>query len=128
MDIGAAAQLANLSTRGFVRTENDVMIGGFIAGNGVTRVLVRAIGPSLPVSGPLADPILELHDGNGATLQMNDNWKDTQQAEVQATTIPPKNELESALIRTIPPGNYTAIVRGKNNTTGIALVEVYALQ
>jgi hypothetical protein len=133
---GANSKLANISTRGFVDSGDNVMIGGFIAGPtsaGNASVLVRAIGPSLPVNGALQDPTLELHDGNGATLATNDNWKTrpdgtSQQAEIEATMIPPTNDLESALVRTLPPGNYTAIVRGKNNTTGIGLMEVYNLQ
>jgi len=100
-------------------------------------VIVRALGPSLSgagVAGVLADPTLELHDGSGTTLATNDNWKindqtgQSQQAEIEATTIPPTNDLESALVATLAPGNYTAIVRGKNNTTGVGLVEVYNLQ
>lgn len=124
------SQLANISTRGFVDTEDNVMIGGFIAGNGIAKVLVRAIGPSLTaagVQGALQDPTLELHDASGAIIQTNDNWKDTQQAEIQATGVPPTDDTESALVRTLAPGNYTAVVRGKNNTTGVALVEVYNL-
>ena len=112
------------------------MIGGFILGGGTSggKVLVRALGPSVPVSGPLGDPTLELHDGSGTTIATNDNWKindqtgQSQEAEIRATTIPPSNDVESALIATLAPGNYTAIVRGKNNTTGIGLVEAYNLQ
>ena len=85
------------------------------------------------VAGALGDPTLELHDGNGTTIATNDNWKtrpdgSSQQTEIEATTIPPTNDLESALVRTLAPGNYTAIVRGKDNSTGIGLVEVYNLQ
>jgi hypothetical protein len=105
------------------------MIGGFIVLNGNQKVIVRAIGPSLPVSGALQDPMLELHNSNGAVLQSNDNWKTGgQQAEIIATTVPPSNDRESAIVRTLAPGNYTAVVRGVNNTTGVALVEVFALQ
>ena len=112
------------------------MIGGFISGptsKGSSTVLVRAIGPSLPVIGPLQDPVLELHDANGTTLETNDNWKVrsdgcSQQTEIEATTIPPTNDLESALVYAAPPGAYTAVVRGKDNTVGVALVEVYNLQ
>jgi hypothetical protein len=122
-------KLANISTRAFVQTGDNVMIGGFIiVGTDPQKVIVRAIGPSLPVSGALADPTLELHDGNGALLETNDNWVDS--ANKQAiidSTIPPSNDLESAIVRTLPPGNYTAIVAGVNDTTGVALVEVYAL-
>ncbi len=88
---------------------------------------MRAIGPSLPVPGALGDPTLELHDGNGALIVANDNWRSDQEAEIIATTIPPTNDLESAIVRDLTPGNYTAIVRGANNTTGVALVEAYAL-
>ena len=112
------------------------MIGGFIVGGdggGNAKVIVRAIGPSLananpPVPGALADPTLELHDVNGTTIASNDNWKDTQEAEIIATTIPPTNDLESAIVATLFAGNYTAIVSGKDNTTGVALVEAYNLQ
>jgi hypothetical protein len=133
---GANSRLGNISSRGFVDTGDNVMIGGFIVGGGSgdsARVLVRALGPSVPVAGALGDPTLELHDGNGTTIATNDNWKTrsdgvSQQAEIEATTIPPTNDLESALVQTLPPGNYTAIVRGKNNSTGVGLVEVYNLQ
>jgi hypothetical protein len=122
------SKLANISTRGFVDTGDNVMIGGFIAGNGLTKVIVRAIGPSLTsqgVPGALQDPTLELHDGSGTTIASNDNWKDAQQTEIEATTIPPTDDRESAIVASLSPGNYTAIVRGKNDTTGVALVEVY---
>ena len=92
------------------------------------KVIVRAIGPSLPVEGRLEDPSLELYDRNGTLLQSNDNWRSDQEAEIIATTIPPSNDLEAALVRTLPPAPYTAIVRGVNDTQGVALVEVYALQ
>lgn len=128
----AGPVLANISTRGFVQTGDNVMIGGFILGGatGGTKVLVRAIGPSLSQSGinnALADPTLELHDGNGALLAANDNWKQTQQAAIEATRIAPSNDLESAILATLSPANYTAIVAGKNGGTGVALVEVYNL-
>jgi len=94
---------------------------------------VRAIGPSLananpPVPGVLADPTLELHNPDGSILASNDNWRDTQEAEISATTIPPTDDLESAIVATLAPNAYTAIVRGVNDTTGVALVEVYALE
>jgi WD40 repeat protein len=135
---GANSKLANISTRGFVDAGDNVMIGGLIvgggSGGGTAKVIVRAIGPSLSVSGALGDPTLELHDVNGTTIATNDNWKindqtgQSQEADIRATTIPPTNDLESALVASLPPGNYTAIVRGKNNTTGVAVVEVYNLQ
>jgi hypothetical protein len=136
LDQTAASQLANVSTRGFVDTGNNVMIGGFIVGGGAagsasTSVIVRGIGPSLGtfgVAGALADPMLELHDSNGATLASNDNWRDTQEAEIIATTIPPTDDLESAIVATLAPGAYTAIVSGVNDTTGVGLVEAYNLQ
>ena len=122
------SKLANISTRGLVQTEDNVLIGGLIVlGQNPLRVIVRAIGPSLSVSGALGDPTLELHDGNGATIASNDNWRSDQEAEIIATTIPPSSDLESAIVRSLSPGNYTAIVRGVNSTTGVALVEAYGL-
>ena len=128
LDPVADSKLANISTRGLVQTGDNVLIGGFIVlGQNPLRVIVRAIGPTLPVPGALADPTLELHDGNGALIVANDNWRSDQQNEIIATTIPPTNDLESAIVRDLTPGNYTAIVRGANNSTGVALVEAYAL-
>ena len=93
---------------------------------------MRALGPSVPVAGALADPTLELHNGSGTLVASNDNWKtrsdgSSQQQEIEATSIPPTNDLESALVRTLPAGNYTAIVRGMDNTTGVGLVEALQL-
>jgi hypothetical protein len=128
LDRGLGPRVLNISTRGRVDVGDNVMIGGIIvAGQASQKVIVRAIGPSLPVAGKLADPTLELHDGNGGLLASNDNWRSDQEAEIIATTIPPSNDLESAIVALLPPANYTAIVRGVNNTTGVALVEVYAL-
>jgi len=131
LDRTASSKLGNISTRAFVQTGDNVMIGGLIiSGASSEDVLVRAIGPSLTQYGivnALADPMLELHDSNGALIVSNDNWKDTQQTEIQATGLAPSYDAESAILRTLAPGNYTAIVRGKNNTTGVALVEVYSL-
>ena len=128
LDRGLGPGVLNISTRGRVDVGENVMIGGVIvAGQASQRVIVRAIGPSLPVAGKLADPTLELHDGNGGLLASNDNWRTDQEAEIIATGLPPSNDLESAIVATLPPANYTAIVRGVNNTTGVALVEVYAL-
>ncbi len=92
--------------------------------------MLRAIGPSLAqqgVSGALLDPTLELVDSHGNTLS-NDNWRATQEAEINATTIPPTNDKEAAMVVTLAPGNYTAIVRGKDGTAGVALVEGYNIQ
>ena len=125
------AQLANISTRLKVETGDNVLIGGLIVqGSTPKLVIVRAIGPSLAaagVSGPLADPTLELHDGSGVLLQSNDDWQDTDAANISASGVAPTNPLESAIIATLAPGGYTAIVRGKNNGTGVGLVEVYDL-
>ena len=122
------SKLANISTRGLVQTEDNVLIGGLIVlGQNPLRVIVRAIGPSLSVSGALGDPTLELHDGNGATIASNDNWRSDQEAEIIATGIPPSDDLESAIVRNLAPSAYTAIVRGVNGTTGVALVEAYGL-
>jgi hypothetical protein len=130
----ANSKLANISTRGFVDTGDNAMIGGFIvggAGGGAAKVIIRALGPTLGsvgVQGALADTTMELHDNNGNTIATDDNWKDSQQGDIQATTLPPPNDLEAAIVRTLVPGNYTAVVRGANNSTGIGLVEVYNLQ
>ena len=131
LDRTVDSKLANISTRGSVQTGESVMIGGFIvAGQTPQRVIVRAIGPSLPVAGKLADPILELHDSNGALLQSNDNWMDApNRQEIIDSTLAPTDDLESAILMTLPANNsaYTAIVRGVNSATGVGLVEVYAL-
>lgn len=130
LDSTANSKLANISTRGLVQTGNDAMIAGTIVlGQAAERVLVRAIGPSLELDGKLADPTLELRDGNGTLIRANDNWRSDQEAEIIATAIPPTNNLESAIVATLPANgaSYTAIVRGVNDTTGVALVEIYAL-
>jgi hypothetical protein len=131
LDPAAGSKLGNMSTRALVQTGNNVMIGGFIiTGSGQKRVIVRAIGPSLAqhsITNPLQDTTLELHNGSGAVIAFNDNWRDTQETEIQATGLAPTDNRESAIVRTLAPGNYTAIVRGKNNTIGVALVEVYGL-
>jgi hypothetical protein len=129
---GAAPEtLANISTRGQVQTGDNVMIGGFIiGGNQPAKILVRAIGPSLTalgIAGALQDPVLELHDKNG-TMIANDDWRSTQEAEIIATTVPPTHIKEAAILATLVPDPYTAIVRGANNTIGIALVEAYNIQ
>ena len=130
LDQSVDSKLANISTRGLVQAGDSAMIAGTIVlGSGTQRVLVRAIGPSLPVDGKLADPTLELRNGNGAVIRANDNWRSDQETEINATGIPPTDDLESALIETLPAGGtaYTAIVRGVNDTTGVALVEIYGL-
>jgi hypothetical protein len=133
IDQAAAARLLNISTRGHVQTGDNVMIGGIILGGAdYARVIFRAMGPSLsvngvPVSRTLADPTLELHDGNGVTIAFNDDWKDNQQAEIDAGSLAPADDREAVVIANFPPGQYTAIVRGKDNTAGLALVEAYKL-
>jgi hypothetical protein len=131
MESGSAARLANISTRGQVEGGDDLLIGGFIVrGDSPQKVLLRAIGPDLTskdVPGALQDPTMELYDENGALLMENDNWKESQQAEIEATGIPPNDERESAIVRVLGAGNYTAVVRGKDNSTGVALVEAYHL-
>jgi hypothetical protein len=132
--------LGNISTRGFVQTGDNIMIGGFIVqGAGTKRVIIRAIGPELTqhgITNPLANPTLELHNGTGALIGFNDNWQTTilggvvtsdQVSDIQNSGHVPTAASESAIIADLQPGNYTAIVRGVNNTTGIALVEVYDL-
>ena len=128
LDRTVNSKLANISTRGLVQMGDNVLIGGLIVlGQNPLRVIVRAIGPSLPVPGKLGNPTLELRDGSGALIASNDNWRTDQEAEIIATTIPPTNDQESAIVRNLAPGSYTAIVRGVNNTTGIAAVEAYNL-
>ena len=128
LDQSGDSKLVNISTRGFVQTGDDVMIGGFIVlGSEPTKAIIRAIGPSLPLNGALTDPTLELHDKDGAIIVTNDDWRSDQEAEIVATGLPPTNDAESAILATFNPAAYTAIVRGKNNTTGIALIEAYQL-
>lgn len=134
LDHAANSRLGNISTRGFVGTGDNVLIGGTVVGpsNGnSSAVLVRAIGPSLAshgVNNPLPDPTLELHDANGAIFAFNDNWKDVQQSQIEATGLSPSDDNESAIFLALAPSNWTAIVRGKNDTTGVAVVEVFNIQ
>jgi hypothetical protein len=132
LDSAAVSTLNNTSTRGLVQAGDDVLIGGFIVGNGESdTVVVRAIGPSLSDSGvtnPLADPTLDLYDENGALIVSDDDWRDSQELLIQGTGLAPANDLESAIVRSLEAGSYTAIVRGKDGGTGVALVEVYNLQ
>jgi hypothetical protein len=134
-DLSAAspAKLANIATRGLIQPGDKLMIAGFIVQNGPVKAVIRAIGPSLSAFGitnALADTTLQLRDVNGAIVGENDNWQsDPQQAqELQSIGLQPSNDLEAALIATIPPGQYTAQVRGKPETTGIGVVQVYFLQ
>lgn len=119
----------NLSSRGRVGTGADVLIGGFVArGGATTKVLVRAVGPSLGafgVSDPLADPMLEVYDATGTRIGTNDNWQDSQAADITATGFAPSNANEAAFLVTVPAGAYTVVVKGKNGATGVAVVEAY---
>ena len=129
---GGPTMLGNISSRSFVETGSNVMIAGFIlgAGNGA-KVLVRALGPSLAqssVSNFLRNPMVELRDGDGQLVAANDNWRSTQMAAIEATTVPPTNDLESAVVVTLPSGRYTAIVKGQSGGTGVGLIEVYNLR
>jgi hypothetical protein len=126
------AQLTNISTRASVQTGSGVTIAGFIVtGTDSKTVVLRGLGPTLSqppfnIPGTLADPTLQLFDGSGHPKWFNDNWKDTQQTQIQATGHAPPNDLESAIFQILPPGNYTAILSAKNGTpTGVGLVEVY---
>jgi len=133
LDQNAKSKLANIATRGLVGTNENVMIGGFITGgNGQadSKVVIRAIGPSLAAFGipnVLQDPLLELHNANGTTIQVNDDWQETQAAAITQTGLAPTDPHESAMVTTLPDGSYTAIVRGKGNTSGVAVVEIYSV-
>jgi hypothetical protein len=133
IETAVSTVLTNVSTRGFVGTDQNAMIGGFIieGGNGSTEVVVRGLGPTLTqfgVTGALADPALTLVDSNGNIVRSNNNWKDTQQAAIQATGLAPPNDLEAAILVTVAAGHYTAILSGNGGGTGIGLVEVYKLK
>jgi hypothetical protein len=142
LNLGASSALGNISTRSFVQTDEHVMIGGFIVrGAEPKRVIIRAIGPELGlppynIANALGNPTLELHDGSGALIASNDDWQTTilggiitsdQVSDIQASGHAPTATSESAIIADLRPGNYTAIVRGVNNTNGVALVEVYVI-
>ena len=129
----ATAHLLNISTRAVVGTGENVLVGGFIVtGTQPKKVIVRALGPSLPpFCGTLPDPVLELHDSSGGLIASNDNWRTDQEADIIATGVPPTNDFESAIVVTLPANNsaYTAVVRGADNGTGVevGVVEVYDL-
>lgn len=128
LDTGAT-HAANISTRGQVGVGEEALIGGFIVGGNTSKnILVRALGPSLGGSGFLADPLVELHNGDGQLIALNDNWNTgSQQSEIIATGIPPNDSHEAALIATLAPGNYTAVMRGADGGSGLGLVEIYDL-
>ena len=132
IDSGPGSTLLNIATRGQVGTDPNALIGGFIMGGTESKqILVRATGPSLAAFGipnVLADPILELHDMNGALIDSNDNWMDSpQKPQIQASGLAPTDTKESAVLRTLAPGAYTAVVRGVSNGTGVGTVEIYQL-
>jgi len=122
------AKLANISTRGSVETGDNAMIGGFtVLGARPVNILVRAVGPSLPMSGTLANPTLEMRDSTGTVIGTNDDWRTDQEAAITATGMAPGNDLESAIVQQFGPGQFTAIVRGFDDGTGVACVEIYAI-
>jgi hypothetical protein len=128
-DLVADSQLANISTLGFVGAADDVLIGGFVVGNGSANVAVRAIGPTLSQSGvvnAISDPTLELHDANGG-VTTNDDWQAGANHDSIPLSLQPQDGRESAIYTTLSPGSYTAIVRGKAGATGVAVVEAYNL-
>jgi hypothetical protein len=130
LDATAEAQFANISTRGLVGTDDAVLIGGLIISSEASaqaNIVVRALGPSLgtSVAGALQDPTLELRDSNGALVALNDNWRDTQGGIISSTGLAPDDDREAAIFATLPAGAYTAVVQGKNATTGVGLVEAY---
>jgi CSLREA domain-containing protein len=128
LSAGSAAKLANIATRGLIQPGDKLMIAGFIIQNGSVRAVVRAIGPSLAAFGitnALTDTTLQLRDQNGVIVRENDDWQSDQKAELEATSLQPSDPLEAAVVVTIPPGQYTAQVRGKPETTGTGVVQVY---
>lgn len=126
-------KFANISTRGFVGSGDNALIGGFIVGGGggsdaTMRVLVRGIGPSLNshgIAGALSDPTIELFNANGVSLGFNDNWHDIQETEIYDTGLAPDNDFEAALVSVLAGGNYTAVLRGRDGGTGTGLIEIY---
>ena len=127
LDVSGDGKLSNISTRGVVQTGDG---GVIVQGPENAKVVIRALGPTLgqpPINlpGTLPHPILELHNGNGTLLASNDNWQDSQKPQIQALAVAPPNATESVIVTTLVPADYTAVVRGKNNSAGIALVEVY---
>jgi hypothetical protein len=131
LDRSVDSKLANISTRGFVQTGDNVLFAGTIVlGQNPQKVIIRALGPSVPAPGAIADPTLQLVDAQGGQLAFNDNWRTGgQEAEIIATTVPPSSDAEAAIVYNLPANGatYTAIVRGAGGTSGIAVVEVYAL-
>ena len=128
LDVAANSRLTNISTRGLVESGDNVLIGGIISSKGLTKVVVRAIGPSLApfgITNPLLDPTLELYDGSGTPIAINDDWQTSQKEDIEEARLEPNDSRECAILAALPAGNYTAVVRGKNGATGIAVVEAY---
>jgi hypothetical protein len=131
---GANSRLANVSTRGFVGLGDNILIGGAIVGGGnggVNVIMARALGPSLANAGipnAMQDPVLELHNQEGTLLDSNDDWRDGKEQAILSAGLSPGDDREAAVFTILPPGLYTAVVRGKNDTTGVALVEFYNLR
>ena len=131
LDSASTAQLANISTRGLIQAGDKLMIAGFIVQNAPVKAVVRAIGPSLlafGINNALADTTLQLRDQNGGIVRENDDWQTDQKQELESIGLQPSDNREAALVETIPPGQYTAQVRGKNDSSGIGVVQVYFLQ
>jgi len=128
--VAPLAKATNISTRGMVGTGEDVLIAGFISGNQSKQVIVRALGPTLGtlgVNGALTDPTITLINSSHVVVASNDDWRNTQEAQIAASGFAPPNDLESAIVATLPPGSYSAVVTGKNGGTGVGLVDVYEL-
>jgi hypothetical protein len=128
---GSPAKLVNIATRGLIQAGDKLMIAGFIVQNAPVRAVVLASGPSLlafGISNALPDTTLQLRDQNGAIVLENDDWKTNQQQELESIGLHPSHDLEAALVTTIQPGQYTAQVRGKDNSSGIGVVQIYFLQ
>jgi hypothetical protein len=131
LDQAASARLANIATRGLVQAGDKLMIAGFIVQNGAVKVVVRGIGPSLTqfgISNALPDTTLQLRDQQGTIVRENDDWKTSQQQELESLSLQPTHDLEAALVETIQPGQYTAQLRGKGTDSGTGVVQVYFLQ
>jgi hypothetical protein len=132
LQTSATSKLANLSTRGLVGGGQNVMIAGtIVTGPDSARVVLRAMGPSLAMTGvtnSLADPTLDLFDANGVKVASNNNWKESQPAAITGAGLAPKDDLESAILIDLGPGNYTAVVNSVTGVPGTALVEAYHLQ
>jgi hypothetical protein len=131
LSTGSAARLANIATRGLIQPGDKLMIAGFIIQNGSVRVVASAIGPSLTqygITNALPDTTLELRNANGTFVWQNDDWMTDQKAELQATGLQPTNDLEAAVVVTLPPDQYSALVRGKPEATGTGVAQVFFLQ